>query len=451
MLKNKLGVIKFIVWGLILILFSIWVGNYWLILGLPVIFDIYVSKKVRWNFWKNRKDGKKPHYIIEWLDAIIFALIAVGLINNYLFQNYKIPTGSLEKTLLINDHLFVSKVAYGPRNIMTPLSFPLAQNRLPIINTKSYIEKPQWEYKRLAGFGHVKRNDIVVFNFPAGDTVTTKISNPDFYALCRQHGRENVLKNKSVFGELEYRPVDRRDNYVKRCVAIPGDTLEIKSNWIYINGEPQKKYPGIQFNYYVQTNGNLINPRIFEKLGIAISDQRIDKNNNYYLPLTAENVEKIKQLPNIVKVTRREIPKGETQSDDAFPHSKSHYAWNADNFGPLWMPKAGVTIPLTVDNLPLYKRIITAYECNTLKVKGNTIYINGEVADSYTFKMDYYFMIGDNRHNSLDSRYWGFVPEDHIVGKPILVWLSLDKDKSFPANIRWDRFFKMIHNDDGAY
>lgn len=453
MFDNKIGFIKFIVWGFILILFSAWVGNFWLVLGLPIIFDIYVSKKVRWNFWKNRKDGKKPHYIIEWIDAIIFALIAVGIINNYLFQNYKIPTGSLEKTLLINDHLFVSKVAYGPRNPMTPLSFPLAQNRLPIVNTKSYFEKPQWEYKRLKGFGHVKRNDIVVFNFPAGDTVPIKVNNPDFYALCRRYGRDNVINNKVRgidFGEVEYRPVDRRDNYVKRCVAIPGDTIEVKNTWVYINGKPQNKYPGIQFDHYVRTNGSLINPKIFEKMGIAKADQHLIQGG-YYLPLTLENTEKIEQLPNVQEVIRDEIPKGDLRRDDAFPHDKAQYAWNRDNFGPLWVPKSGVTVPLTLKNLPLYKRIITAYELNSLEVKDSSIYINGQIADSYTFKMDYYFMLGDNRHSSADSRYWGFVPEDHIVGKPILVWLSLDKDKSFPANIRWDRFFKVIHNDDGAY
>ena len=453
MFDNKIGFIKFIVWGLILILFSAWVGNFWLALGLPILFDIYVSKKIRWNFWKNRKDGKKPHYIIEWIDAIVFALIAVGLINNYLFQNYKIPTSSLEKTLLVNDHLFVSKVAYGPRNLMTPLAFPLAQNRLPIVNTKSYFEKPQWAYKRLKGFGQVKRNDIVVFNFPAGDTVPVKVTNPDFYALCRMYGRDNVINNKISgidFGEVEYRPVDRRDNYVKRCVAIPGDTIEVRSNWVYINGEPQKKYPGIQFDHYVRTGDALINPKIFEKMNIAKADQQLIRGG-YYLPLTFENTEKIEQLPNVQEVIRDEMKKGVTSRDDAFPHDKARFPWNRDNFGPLWIPKAGVTVPLTINNLPLYKRIIEAYERNTLAVKDSTILINGEIANSYTFKMDYYFMMGDNRHRSADSRYWGFVPEDHVVGKPILVWLSLDKDKSFPANIRWDRFFKIIHNEDGAY
>jgi signal peptidase I len=439
--------IKFSVWGSLYVLLSVWVGNLWLLLGLPVVFDMYVSKKVPWSFYKKTKDGKKPHWIIEWLDAIIFALVAVGLINIYLFQNYKIPTSSLEKTLLVGDHLFVSKVAFGPRNPMTPLSFPLAQHTLPLINSKSYIEKPQWEYKRLVGFGKVERDDIVVFNFPTGDTVCVNVPNPDYYALCRSYGRDRVWKNNVPgidFGEIVWRPVDRRENYVKRCVALPGDTLVIKHGKIYVNSQPQKPHLGIQYNYFVTTNGTRINPKVLETMKIAKED--INSNGNftvYYLPLTDANVEEMKKLPNVVSVTLHEEQPGEGDAN-CFPF-KRDLGWNGDNYGPLYIPKKGATVALNMETLPFYSRIIEAYEHNTLTIKSDsTILLNGQPADTYTFKLDYYFMMGDNRDMSADSRYWGYVPEDHIVGKPILVWLSLDKDKKFPANIRWNRFFKWV-------
>lgn len=443
--KQK-DLIKFAIWGTVYLLFCIWVKNLWLLPGIVIIFDIYVSKKVPWSFYKKTKSGKKPHWIIEWLDAIIFALIAVGLINIYLFQNYKIPTSSLEKTLLVGDHLFVSKVAYGPRNPMTPLSFPLAQHTLPGLNTKSYIEKPQWKYKRLKGFGHVETDDIVVFNFPTGDTVCVNVPNPDYYELCRQYGRERVRNNSQPgidFGEIVWRPVDRRENYVKRCVALPGDSLEIKNGRVWINDKAQEPHQGIQFNYRVFINKSLINPKVFERLNIAKDDIRFESTyQSYHLPLTDANVKELKKLKNVVAVNPLKRMRGE-RDRSVFPHS-DYYDWNADFFGPLWIPKKGETVKLSKKNIPIYERIIQAYEGNEFKSVGDSIfYINGEIADSYTFKMDYYFMMGDNRDNSVDSRYWGFVPEDHVVGKPILVWLSLNKDKSFPASIRWNRFFKM--------
>lgn len=442
--------IRFGIYATLFVLFVIWVGNYWLFLGLPIIVDIYLTKKVPWDFYKRTKNGDKPHFIIEWLDAIIFALVAVGLINVYLFQNYKIPTSSLEKSLLVGDHLFVSKVAFGPRNPITPLSFPLAQNQL--FGFKSYIEKPQWKYKRLKGFGHVENDDIVVFNFPAGDTVAVKQTNPDYYEWCRMAGRDNVINNNVYdsqghrydMGEIQWRPVDRRDNYVKRCVAIAGDSLLIKDSQVYINGKPQKEIPGLQWQFDVYTkDGSQINRRIFEELNISKADQQFSYGG-YRLALTNTSLKEIEKLPNVIGTKKLTKFAGQREPN-IFPLSDSEkYKWNADNYGPLWIPKKGATVELTLENLPIYDRIIHAYEGNDLTVRDSVIYINGERANTYTFKMDYYFMMGDNRHNSLDSRYWGFVPEDHIVGKPILVWLSLDADKKFPANIRWKRFFKVV-------
>jgi len=463
---TKKTVIKFSLVALTYILTVIWIANYWLLFGLPIIFDIYISKYVPWNFWKKPKDGKKVSVWVEWLDALIFALVAVYIINIFLFQNYKIPTSSLEKSMLVGDHLFVSKVSFGPRMPITPIAFPLVQNTFPIINTKSYTEIPTWKYRRLKGFGEVMHNDIVVFNFPAGDTVPFRYTNPDYYSTILERGEEiaalkpNLLKDKEFqtefeqrqfindlgrkfvydnsydFGEVLYRPIDRRDNYVKRCVALPGDTFEIRQRQIYINGIAAANPENLQHNYQITTDGTILNSRFFEKLGIAKADR--EYNGNYILPLTEKMVEEIKKYSFIKNISIVET------YQPVFPYSK-YYSWTRDNYGPLWIPKAGETVELTLKNILLYERIISSYEGNSLNVKDSTIFINNEPADKYTFKMNYYFMIGDNRHKSADSRYWGFVPEDHIVGRPILVWLSLDADKKFPANIRWKRFFKMVN------
>jgi len=430
---------KFIIWGSILVIFTIWVGNLWLNLFLPLLFDIYVSKYVHWN-WKDRKDGKKVHWLLEWLDAIVFALVAVALINNYLFQNYKIPTSSLEESLLVGDHLFVSKMAFGPRNPITPLSFPLAQHTMPVIGSKSYFEKPQWEYKRLKGFGHVENDDIVVFNFPAGDSALTIVTNPDYYALSRSYGRQTILDNPDKFGELIWRPIDRRDNYVKRCVAIAGDEFKMVNGQVIINGQAQKVIPTLQHGYRVSTTGRL-NELVLRELGITKEDIQTE-GNRYYIKMTEGTAEKLRHFSVVTSVTK-DIRPADYYAPDVFPHSPA-YAWNRDNYGPLHIPAAGENTELNMTNLPIYERIISVYEGNDLQVKDSVIYINGEVAKDYTFKQDYFFMMGDNRHNSLDSRFWGFVPEDHVVGRPVFVWLSLDKDKSFPANIRFKRFFHWV-------
>ncbi len=466
--------IRFSIAALVYFLWVIWVGNYWLFLGLPIIFDVYITKKVPWNFWKKTKDGEKPKAWVEWVDALLFALVAVYFINLFLFQNYKIPTSSLEKSLLVGDHLFVSKVTYGPRIPNTPLSFPLLQNTIPFFNTKSYLEWPHWKYKRLKGFKEVEKGDIVVFNFPTGDTVPVKVTNPDYYISCRKTGidrvnanpslldgyrdasqweinsklrelgKESILLNKEYWGDIVYRPVDRRDNYVKRCIAVAGDTFEIRHNQVYINGEKTENPAGLQHLYHIMTNGVSINQRFLDKM--EISDADAGWLGMGMLPLTEEKLNELKGYPFIRQVTRDEEMPDSTKTQ-TWPYS-TDYNWSRDNFGPLWIPKKGTTVKLSLKNLVLYDRIITAYEGNTLDVRNGDIYINGEKQDEYTFNMDYYFMLGDNRHQSADSRYWGFVPEDHVVGRPLLVWLSLNKDKSlFDGKIRFERFFKWVANE----
>jgi signal peptidase I len=445
--------IRFAIVAILYILVVIWIGNYWLLLGLGIIFDLYITEKVNWTFWKKR-NGKNSAFI-EWLDALIFAVIAVTLINIFLFQNYRIPTPSMEKSLLVGDHLFVSKLAYGPRLPNTPIAFPFTQHTMPLTKGKSWSNLVIWPYKRLAGGGEVKNNDPIVFNFPAGDTVVVEEQATSYYEIVRRNAsylkqRDSNPKPNNYYLQMArkdvwdkytviYRPVDRRDNYVKRCIGIPGDTVTIRSGVLYVNGKIVPDNNTQQTTYYVVTNGTTINPKAFERMNISRSDQTMISGSTYYLPLTKANAEVISKFSNVTEVFPFLEREG-VYAPQIFPYSP-FYGWNEDNYGPIWMPVKGMTVKLDTSNLCLYERIIDVYEENDLRVEGNTIYINNVAADSYTFKMGYYWMMGDNRHNSADSRYWGFVPEDHVVGKPKFIWLSLDKEAKGLNRIRWKRMF----------
>ena len=480
--------IKFAIITVLYLAFLVWVKSWLGLIVLPFIFDIYISKKIPWGFWKKSKNPA-VRSIMSWVDAIVFALVAVYFVNIYVFQNYQIPSSSLEKSLLVGDYLYVSKLSYGPRVPNTPLSMPLAQHTLPLVNTKSYIEWPQWDYKRVPGLGKVKRNDIVVFNFPAGDTVATNYQQTDFYSLAYNEGqrmypnpvnmdsltrkqqravydlyynagRNLILSNPKMYGDVVIRPVDRRENYVKRCVGLPGDTLEIRDAQVYIDGKPLENPEDMQLNYLVQTTGPYITEDMFRELGISKDDQAMVTNESllmemglthrdaqgrlaptYDLPLTKKMLETLSANKKLVS---RIVMEPEMFTGQMYPLNL-YTKWDRNNYGPIWIPKKGATIKLTEDNLPIYERPIRAYEGNTLEVKEDGIYINGKKTDEYTFKMDYYWMMGDNRHNSADARSWGFVPEDHVVGKPIVVWLSLDKDRGwFDGKIRWNRIFKWV-------
>ena len=436
--------IKFGIALALYLLWVIWLNNYWWLLGIAVLVDMYLTKKVNWAFWKKR--NKKNNTVIEWLDALIFALIAVTFINIFFFQNFNIPTASMEKSLLIGDNLFVSKAHYGPRIPQTPLSFPLVQHTLPLTKDKnSFLTWIKKDYRRLKGFKKIRNNDVVVFNYPEGDTVSTVYqSNVSYYGLLRQFGREKVWADKNTFGRIVTRPVDKRENFIKRCVGIPGDSIRVVNNQLYVNGQEQEKVENLQFSYTVKTNGTKINKIKLENMGIASQDVNFNSSTSTYtnFPLTPEMVAELEKLPNVETVTPNVYP-ANTWEPGTFPFSDK-FKWNRDNYGPIWIPERGETVSLNLNNLPLYERIIDVYEGNDLEVKDGVIYINEEAASSYTFKMDYYWMMGDNRHNSADSRYWGFVPEDHIVGKPLFVYISFDKEKRFPGNIRWNRMMRKI-------
>ena len=373
---------------------------------------------MNWKFWKKEKPAVKKGFVREWVDAIVFAVIAATIIRLFLIEAYTIPTSSMEKSLLIGDFLFVSKVSYGPRIPNTPLAFPFAHHTMPgTRDTKSYLEWLKLPYMRLPGFTSIKNNDVVVFNYPMEG----------------------------------FRPVDKRENYIKRCVAIPGDVLEVKARELYINNELADKPEKMQYSYDVRTDGTGFNKLVLRKYDIS-EGGRVSNNGDFTLTMTDEARQQISELNNVQSVEPTIAQKG-MYAEYIFPNSDAElksttskkFFWNVDNFGPITIPKKGETVELTADNLPIYERLILFYEHNDLKIEEDRIYINGIEASSYTFQMDYYFMMGDNRHNSADSRFWGFVPEDHIVGKAVFIWLSIDKDatKLF-EKIRWGRIFNLI-------
>lgn len=438
--------------------------------------------------------------ILEWRDAILFAIVAASIIRTYTFEAFTIPTSSMEKDMLIGDYLFVSKLNYGPKVPQTPLSFPFAHHSLPLTNNTipSYLEWIGFDYHRIPGFSKPERNDVMVFNYPGGDTVDVQFQSNkgfeqmvretavDFMAMDYQRGldlkdrsyyvnksREFLLENR----DFTIRPVDKREHFIKRCVGIAGDEIEIKDGVLFVNREQAEQPEDMQFNYLVEFKGQLpTNPRnlmmLKEKYGINFQDVIEIEGMRYFLfPLTFQAYDKMKRDPMVSRVQRmsnkpdrmnkltearlmnrfdanyvRELKEAKQFNPELtyFPNHPD-YNWTEDFMGPLTIPKAGETIELSLKNLPIYRRVIGVYENNELAVKDGKIYINGNEANSYTFKMDYYWLMGDNRHNSADSRYWGFVPEDHVVGKASLIWMSLDPELGIAdGKIRWDRFFSLV-------
>jgi len=379
----------------------------------------------------------------EWTSSILFAIVAATIVHTYFLQPYVIPSSSLEKSLLVGDFLIVSKMHYGPRVPMTTVGLPMVHDTIPIINKKSYLFNDQIEaqstslksmfqlpYLRIPGWETIKRNEIVVFNQPADTLLDMNDFNPD-----RNY----------------YKPIDKKTNLVKRCVAIAGDTLEIKDGYVYINGI-QNELPDrarLQFSYKVTLKpGKTFERSIIEQLKTRydITDGIYAQGNEIIIPAASDEAVKVfKNHPSVATISRYIEPKGQRDALE-FPQDPS-YDWNRDFFGPLYVPEKGNTMALTLENLPVYKRLITEYEGNKLYTKGNQIYINGQLSDSYTFKQNYYWMMGDNRHNSIDARRWGFVPFDHVVGKPVFIWMSWNSNGKGFNKIRWDRVFTTVHPD----
>ena len=453
---------KFIIVMVCYLLFLYWVKSWLGLLVVPFIYDAYISKKINWKWWQDYEGPMRT--VMSWVDAIVFALVAVYFINQFFFQNYVIPSSSLEKSLLTGDYLFVSKVSYGPRIPETPLTVPLTQHTLPIGDLKSYVEWPHWEYRRVPGLGQVELNDIVVFNYPAGDSICQNVPfQTEYYSMCYGYGRQiyeqnfplalpvdslpkaeqrsrfeeyynlgrqYIVANQQQFGGIGYRPTDRRENYVKRCVGLPGDTLQIIEHVVYLNGKANKEPDNVQYTYDVLFNDGAILTNDFlkengitcEDLGLSSADKAYFKsegqiqltqqfrNNRVIMPMTRHTAALLKSRKDLVQAM---APVTGGNPAELYPLNMVK-DWTRDNYGPVWIPKKGESIKLSLDNLPIYERPIRVY---------------------------------DNRHNSADSRYWGFVPEDHIVGKPIFIWWSSDPDRGlFGGGIRWSRLFRFVDN-----
>lgn len=408
------------------------------------------NKDARFIGAEGVRKHKKPGWR-EWVDAAIFAIVAATLIRAFVFEAYTIPSSSMEKTLLIKDFLFVSKFSYGPRIPNTPLSIPFIHNYTPVFNTKSYSTAIELPYIRWFA-SPVKRNDCVVFNFPLGDTVIHaegfESFNPYYdvkrKAMSGDIASQNYLNDPAQY-PLVVHPVDKTDNYIKRCVGVAGDTIKIIDGIVYISGQPAYVPPSSATYYIVKTKNNAqLSADYLRDAGIRISTQSDGdfisiSANTYLVNLTVSESEIIKKLPVIEpsSVVRDLVYTG-AESTKLFPYFDSTHNWTIDNYGPVWIPKKGVTVTLTPENIPMYQRAIQTYEHNTFEDRGGKYFINGKEANSYTFKYDYYWMMGDNRHQSQDSRFWGFVPETHIVGKASMIWFSTEN------GIRWNRLFKMI-------
>lgn len=428
-------IITALLWSAIMVWTQLW---YPLILNL-VIFDIFISRKVDWTL---RKYGL-PRFLqstIEWISLLLLALISSFAIKTLFVEAYKIPTPSMEETLLAGDYIFVSKLAYGPRLPGTPLAIPFYHNKLPS-GQKSYSERMEMPYKRLWGFSKVKRDDIIVFNFPEGDTMVVEYPGQNYYSLVRQYGRDYM---QSEFDMITH-PVDKRENYIKRCIGLPGDRLAVVDGEIMVNGKIWPERPDKKYKYYVATNGAALSDHLLDSLKILKSSVTYNQVNSLHvLYLTVKKAELLSSFPGVRNIQRYSEPTLSFQNQEIFPHS-SDYRWTGDNFGPLKVPKKGDSIQIDHINLPLYQRIIEVYEKNEISLVFGDLHINGRPAGYYTFKMDYYFVMGDNHHNSADSRYWGFVPEDHLLGKAVLVWFSIEPDKPFLEGLRKERIFNTIN------
>jgi signal peptidase I len=395
---------------------------------------------MNWKFWqknKNAEPKKKKSKTREWTDAIIFAVIAATVIRVFFIEAYTIPSGSMERSLLIGDFLFVSKVNYGARVPMTPVAFPFAHHTMPITGTKAYYDGVQWKYRRLPGLQDIKRNDVVVFNFPEGDTVALEAQDDNYYLMVKRMGWQQTNANYTIVS----RPVDKRENFIKRCIAIAGDTISMDAGLVTVNGKQVPLKDTGWFSYGVEFKTADVNMKLFTDMGFNIA-----ASNNpalFQFDGTPAMIAELKKSDYIKSITPLISPKG-YDDQSVFPRDPNR-KWNIDNFGEIIVPKKGWTVKLDSATMPLYERSIRIYEGNKLEKVGNNWLINGKIANTYTFKMNYYWMMGDNRHNSADSRIWGFVPEDHIVGKALFVWMSFDSEGSWFNKIRWNRLFRGIN------
>ena len=439
-LRNRYSLCIFI--AVFYVFWVLWLGNYWFLAGLIILFDSFFTRFVNWRFWRKRKSSdKKYKFSTEVIDSLIIAILLAVFIRTFFLEAYMIPTSSMEKTLNVGDYIFVSKLRYGPRLPMTPVTLPFTHNILPFtVNSNSFVTWLKFPYRRLSGTSRIRNFDVVVFNYPEGDSVIKNLPDKNYYEMIRQSGTQYIKNNYKTL----YRPVDKRDNYMKRVIGLPGDTILIVHGRAFVNNKPEPLALGSQFNYSIKAGGTRNDTVLFQKLDISSYDVNYNVYNSIYsIPLTGKKYHELIDSGYFKAIVRYENTDPTSVNHQIFPHDE-RFPWTEDNFGALVIPKKGSSVNLSAETLPIYERIITNYERNTLDIRNDTIFINDLPVETYTFGMNYYFMLGDNRHNSNDSRYWGFVPEDHIIGKATLVWFSIDKNGKLPARIRWKRIFRRI-------
>ncbi|MHB8260370.1 MAG: signal peptidase I [Bacteroidia bacterium] len=458
-------------------------SDLWLASFVPYLYFLYLGFDSNTKFTGvNDIKGKESPFIKNWIDPLIFAIVAASVIRTFFLEAFTIPTSSLEKSLLVGDFLFVSKFSYGAKVPQTPLAFPFAHHTMPFTTgTKAYFEWIKLPYFRLPGLGKPKNNDIIVFNYPDGDTVAIGAQNRSYYDLARTYGYQKMRNPDFVpegadapIGKIVARPVDKREFYVKRCIAIAGDKLQIKDGELFINDKQVPTPKHAQHFYFVKTIGALFgtyteqfipNANLLDKLDIYVSEAYLrdikGDTMEYMLNMPVDVMQRVKNIPGVISVIKMNYPAGQYDAH-IFPHNP-RYSWNNDNFGPLTLPKEGATIKVDTSNICLYDRVIEVYDNNKLEIKNGKIFINDKETNTYTFKQDYYFMMGDNRHNSADSRSWGMVPFDHVVGKPLFIWFSMKDVKMNPISgqgtisslfknskegrYRWERFFTYVTDD----
>ena len=423
-----------LLWSLLII----WINAWWLLLVNLVIFDIFITRWIDWSL-KRYPLPRLLRRFIEWTFYVVIAILATLAIKTLFIEAYKIPTPSMEESLKAGDYIFVSKLAYGPKLPNTPVSWPFLPDYFPD-GTKTYTEKPLLPYQRLAGFSKVQRGDVIVFSFPEGDSMVLQYPGQNYYSLIRQYGRAYIHENFDIITH----PVDRRENYIKRCIGLPGDTVNIIEGDVFVNQTPVQNLPQQKFKFYVKTEIKKIPEAILDSLKIHKNEVTYNPANSLHvIYMTIRQSEQLQYFPEVRSIQRFIEPVLSFHNPEIFPHDL-RYRWTNDQFGPVIIPRKGMTLKLNTMNLPIYERAINVYEGNTVSRDRNKILINGREMEAYTFKMDYYFVLGDNRHNSADSRHWGFVPENHLLGKAVAIWMSSDPRDSFIGGLRKDRIFKRI-------